>query len=214
MKLIKLSETHYIVIDDSEIKEGDFAIHIGNPYFQFNESMRQFLCKDCKKITHSTEPLSEECKRCTGACEQCIDGTKQLSLSEVEEAIYGVIKTVEVELSNDIKSLLSIGNITQYNDRIEYELPFKFIEKEEKYYMVHQELMKDKLFTIEDMEKAMRFIADFKSDFPEDFLNHYYGISNVDNLNDGEAINVFIQSLLPKTEWDVEFDEQGKIKLL
>ena len=45
---------HLYIISDDEIKEGDWVIHIGNPYFQFKESMRNLLCDDCKKIIATT----------------------------------------------------------------------------------------------------------------------------------------------------------------
>ena len=89
MKLIKLSETHYIVVDDSEIKEGDWYIDDANNIRRSITSDKDYCVsrKDYKKITRSTRPLSEECIRCNGYCEQCVDGTKPLSLSEVEEVI-------------------------------------------------------------------------------------------------------------------------------
>jgi alpha-galactosidase/6-phospho-beta-glucosidase family protein len=40
----------FVITSDEIIKEGDEVIHIGNPSFTFNESMRKFLCEDCKKI--------------------------------------------------------------------------------------------------------------------------------------------------------------------
>ena len=45
---------HLYILSDDEIKEGDWVIHIGNPYFQFKESMRNLLCDDCKKIIATT----------------------------------------------------------------------------------------------------------------------------------------------------------------
>jgi hypothetical protein len=48
-KLIKTPE-QFIIVSDEEIKEGDNAIHIGNPSFTFTESMRNLLCKDCQKV--------------------------------------------------------------------------------------------------------------------------------------------------------------------
>ena len=51
MKLQIIETPGYtLAVSDEEIKEGDLVIHEGNPHFIFNESMRNFLCKDCKKI--------------------------------------------------------------------------------------------------------------------------------------------------------------------
>ena len=60
----------------------------------------------------------------------------------------------------------------------------------------HKNLIKDKLFTIEDMKKAI----EMSRQYPKDVA----GFSN----------NEILKSLLPKTEWEVEFDEQGKLKLI
>lgn len=99
-KLIKLSETYYIAVDNSEKKEGDWVrcgVIIGTYKRDPINDTHDIICKgkcypfslesDLQKITHSTEPLSKECKYCTGYCKQCVDGTKPLSLSEIEEAI-------------------------------------------------------------------------------------------------------------------------------
>ena len=56
--LIKLSDTHYIVVDDSEIKEGDWYYD-----FIYNkiDKCNLYIGKHntCKKVTHSTQPLEE-----------------------------------------------------------------------------------------------------------------------------------------------------------
>ena len=71
MKLIKLSEQHYIVVDDSEIKEGDWYYDTNDkeslmPIYQRSQDPKFY--SGCKKITHSTNidwhevyyiPLSE-----------------------------------------------------------------------------------------------------------------------------------------------------------
>jgi hypothetical protein len=59
-----------------------------------------------------------------------------------------------------------------------------------------KELVKDKLFTVEDMRKA--YIQGKHGGITQTYLE----------------FDKFIQSLLPKTEWDVEFDEQGKMRLI
>lgn len=69
MKLIKLSDIHYVVVDDSEIKEGDWFINETNNIEQgISNYPYKSLSPECKKITHSTNidwnevyyiPLSE-----------------------------------------------------------------------------------------------------------------------------------------------------------
>ena len=59
-----------------------------------------------------------------------------------------------------------------------------------------RELVKDKLFTVEDVVLAFRTGIE-------------HGI-NPKKINTTE----YIKSILPKTEWEVEFDEQGKLKMI
>ena len=85
-KLIKLSDSHYIVVDDSEIK--------GNDYYwaPIKRSIEQcikkiLVVKDGEndivqyKITHSTQPLESKFSSIL------YKGYSHISLSEVEEAI-------------------------------------------------------------------------------------------------------------------------------
>lgn len=82
MKLIQIEKEHYIIVDDSDIKEGDFmydidgdiGIAIGKDKSQWEGNM---------KITHSTQPIDGDE---VGACFTKI---KQLSLVEVEELLFG-----------------------------------------------------------------------------------------------------------------------------
>ncbi len=174
-KLIKLSDTHYIIVDDTEIKEGDIFIH---PDKTIERASRDLDGRGLNKITHSTQPLELSTSHInTGKYH--FDKIKYLSLSEVEEVIngYSVEKMAESKYPYKLSS----------NARKK-----GFIEG----FKTHQELVKDKLFTIEDLEKALSqaFLA----------------------CQDGYDITTkeIIQSLLPKTEWDIEIDKNNKITLL
>ena len=108
MNLIKINTEHYVIVDDSEIKEGDVVAEklITGEYELFEiHNTNDIDSSSQKVITHSTQPLSEECKTCTGYCEQCVDKTKPLSLQEVKELIgeVDVEKKAEeyADFSND-----------------------------------------------------------------------------------------------------------------
>ena len=177
-KLIKLSKTHYIVVDDSEIKEGDY--HVAMRIIKTN-GIRAIAYTDkeqleaiakiggAKKITHSTEPLYKN----------DFWAIKELKLSEVEEAIHGF--SVEKMVLNDNSFYRYGGDYDTFE--VGYKAGFK----------AHQELVKDKLFTIEDMRWAFESATD---------LSPYY-----DSFDD------FYKTIAPKTEWDIEFVD-GKIKLI
>lgn len=205
-KLIKLSDAHYIVVDDSEIKE-DWVVDTNDANFIFkitSEYIKDNRHHDWRKykvkIIYSTQPLEilpcrcqygsimtslHPCKKECQNPRKDYNKIKRLSLSEVEEAINGY----------------SIHNMAvKYCDN-----HYKRQDWEENYYnyeagfKAHQELVRDKLFTIKDMENMFILGGKHKTQNPDKFL---------------EKMKEIIQSLLPKTEWEVEFDEQGKLKLL
>ena len=136
----------------------------------------------CKKITHSTEPLG---------------GVKTISLPEVEEVIngYSVEKMAE-EYAKQAKGI-----------DIPYEngLFYGYMEG----FSTHQELVKDKLFTVEDMENLVKHVTNnYKIN---SWINELY--STGEHKNYKEIVNSYLQqSLLLKTEWNVEFDKQDKLK--
>jgi hypothetical protein len=175
LKLIQLSPTHYVVVDDSEIKEGDFVYESNiKQIFQIHKHGLPNYNPDRNKITHSTQPLYDKPHYAT---------YKMLTVGHVEEAIFGY--SVEKMAENKVTDCKDLP-IGLY--RSIWKGGFK----------AHQELSKDKLFTIEDIKKAFKAGADWQEGgtilYPDE-----YG---------------YIKSLLPKTEWNVTFDEQGKLKTI
>ncbi len=183
MKLIEIKKgEHYIIVDDSEMREGDcwynkstglwFKVSQDNiRMYKQNSNMNR---DGLNKITHSTQPL---------------EGVQNILLSEIEEAIYGYsvekMALKQYPITNvGISSTLTVDSKVMYREG--YILGFK----------AHQELVKDKLFTIEDMKKAY-------------YQGHKSGLGSDNSLTFEE----FIKSLLPKTEWDIEIID-GKIKLI
>ena len=177
MRLIKINTDHYIICDDSEIKDGDWywndldkAIRVGNtinhPYH--------------KKITHSTlEGASEDYEK------YGFKGLpKAISLQEVKELI-------EV----DVEKLF----VAKYNPR-DLDLPIDgyFRKGWETGYNQAIEDNKEKKYTEAQMRECWR--ASERFDRP---------------YNEGYAPNLeeFIQSLQPKTSWEVEIVD-GKLKLI
>ena len=89
-KIIKLTEEHYIVVDNSEIKDGEWF------YNTFNDNQAKIqqrkgnwkTCFNQHKITHSTQPLEDVivANKYIGKGWVSI---KPFSLSEIEELLYG-----------------------------------------------------------------------------------------------------------------------------
>lgn len=193
-KLIKLSETHYIIVDESKIKEGDWAYDFVDKEVFYVDSINKIsgivrsnyhttVLDGCKRITHSTQRLESKFSSII------YWGYAHISLSEVKEAIngYSVEKLAESANGYSIYGMPIGEKYLAFNEG--YQLGFN----------THKELVKDKLFTEQDLREAIS-------------LAWNYGQKPENNLKD--CGNSIVQSLLPKCEWGVELDEQGKLKLL
>ena len=197
--LIKLNDQHYVVVDDSVIKEG--WVTNGVECF-LRESMPEYSDEYAnrywKNITHSTQP------------ELLGDGWMQsvtpLLLSEIEELIQGFSVEKMARERYNIKNPLDDYEERYFNSH-GIAIAKSYIEGFKK----HQELVKDKLFTLDDMK---RFLAKTIENAPsreshtEMISNKAYRHHVLDVLFDN-----LIQHFLPKTEWDITIDEQGKISL-
>ena len=170
-KLIKVSNNHYIVVDDSKLKEGDWKYHHA---LGIRKALVDGNYTNNFKITHSTQPLEEVVwwERETRKSKLGFDKIKELSLPEVEEVIYGY-------------SVEKINPCIGIDFRVEWNNGFK----------AHQELVKDKLFTLDDIRKSMNY-------------GMYYMEYHTEIAHEQ-----FIKSLLPPTEWNIEFVDD-KIKLV
>lgn len=183
MKLIQLSKYHYIIVDDSEIKEGDW---IGFPNLKKFVPVQYFggdLTGGEKKITHSTQPLDCACsnkgyKLDTNCAERnrCFDKVQYLPLQEVKELI-GV-----VDVENRANDILK-GLVITKDERKYFEFGYNQAVEDNK----------EKKYTEEDIRKA---ISETRKGML--FIDKY--------------VNEFIESLQPQTEWRVEFLD-GKLKL-
>lgn len=188
-KLIKLSELHYIIVDDSEIRFGDL-------FYSENErgivkaliSLLQGVDTGNFKITHSTQPLEPSIRSDRHDVKDFVF-IKPLSLYEIEEVINGYSVEKMAEKSVNIAMTL--------NPALSKTL-FMTIYKEG--FKAHQELVKDKLFTIESMKKAINLA--------------YVSGGSGDTYQECEKFIEEQLELQPKTEWNIEFDKQGKIKLI
>ena len=163
MKLIKINTDHYVVVDDSEIKEGDWYVHnqkgVG---LRVQKCIGTNLPMDSKKITHSTQPLG------IGWQQEVIE----LSLKEVKELIGEV--DVEKKANECIANVKHNGSyIRGYNQALEDN--------------------KEKKYTEEDLIEILKL-----------YDNHI-------QINFGPSGKIqspkeFIQSLQPKTKWEVEWE--------
>ena len=183
IKLIKINEEHYIIVDGFEVKKGDFMYDIdGDIGIAIGEDKSQW--EGNMKITHSTQLIDGDE---VGACFTKI---KQLSLSEVEELLFGY---------NAEKMAESKWNEIVVNLKLDTLHKGMWCGGFQHGFNAHKELVKDKLFTVHDMLKISQAAFVIKSNnetIIEDFENWF---------------NKRIKLLQP-TEWEVEFIN-GKLTL-
>ena len=197
MKLIKLSEEHYVVVDDSKyIVDCDWVLFnneaLQTDYFDSHFNKWEFKNKSVspveyqrydkpKKITHSTQPIERWFQNIDFSIRKGFGKIQQLSLLEVKE----LLGEVYVE-----KKMISPYPMNTQND-------VDWCNGHQRGYNLALEDNKERKYTEEDMiEWAMCMIAQY-----------VHGNTNIWNKD------LLRESLpKPKTEWDVEFVD-GKLKL-
>lgn len=187
--MIKLSEEHCIVVDNSEITTGDIVAEklLTGKYELFTIHTLNDIDKSSqKKITYSTQPES------LGV--GWMQSVQPLFLSEVKE-LLGV---VDVE-----KKALKISPVELDEDEFDVNETHRVTWIDA--YTQALEDNKEKKYTEEDLERAyFTGVADFHE---KCILKKETAI--LDILI--ELFSKYIQSLQP-TEWEVEFVD-GKLKL-
>ena len=169
MKLIKINTDHYVVVDDSEIQEGNWVLPIDNIPYQIKN--KEDVLNFDKKITHSTQPLDKSL-----FFTDRVWGCERLSLGEVKELIG------EVDVDKRIYDTDFRGDVNSYKNGYNQAL----------------EDNKEKKYTEAQMRECWRASERFDRSYNEGYAPNF---------------EEFIQSLQPKTEWEVEFRD-GKLKLI
>lgn len=184
MKLIKLKENHYIIVDDSdnvndsEIKEGDWYENNGVIFRaddKFDEGNNPNQNEKNKKITHSTQPLNTKFNDWFDA--------QIITLQEVKELLDEGMD-VEKKVKDYVQELIDCKSVG------EHERTWISAICNQMYTQALED-NKDKKYTLEDLEAAACFGM-----ILEKSKDDKYKLSN------DEEWEGFIQSLQPKTEWE------------
>ena len=190
MKLIKINTDHYVVVDDSEIKEGNWYL-IGRTIYHCLKNIPEDLRNENKifKIIHSTQPMPHGVVR-----EGQITGVTAISLQEVKE----LIGEVDVE-----KKIISPYPMATQND-------VDWCNGYQRGYNQALEDNKEKKYTEEDVINLFKEFGIENRNVPEDESSWI----ELQSEHIEEWIhNKLIQSLQPKTEWEVEIvDDKLKLK--
>ena len=175
MILKKITDDHYVMVDDSEIKEDCYALHEG-PLGEREIVTANGQCKLDKKITHSTIPKGM----------MLMEGVKRLSLQEVKE----LIGEVDVEKKAETKYPKSEFWVGSNPSRL------------------YDENAKDRRCFLEGYNQALE-------DNKEKKWTDEDVIRIVEKSREtGLTAEYLILLKQPITEWEVEFDEQGKLRLV
>lgn len=204
MKLIKLSKDHYVIVDDSEVKEGDsylvelfdvtgkstglhleYCKSINDDWVNNLNIVSTRHIKNCKKITHSTQPLQ----------------------SRPHWANYGIITVQEVkellgEVDVEKKAHSMIMNyLTDNNSSGDFNKSTIGADDNKNWFIKGYnqclEDNKEKKYTEKDIRKAIEMARERITHPDWDYIY--------------EDDNEIIQALQSKTEWDVTID--GELKL-
>lgn len=157
MKLIKINEEHYVVVDDSEIKEGDWIIDSKDPLSP-RQIKTKHLLEDLfdseKKITHSTLPLEKFTYDNLSDEVFSMDyhNIKPLSIQEVKELIG------EVDVDKRIYDTDFRGDVNSYKQGYNQAL----------------EDNKEKKYTEDDMIKCWKYASMDKHQIFGDQIGEYY----------------------------------------
>ena len=178
-KLIKHND-HFYVVDDSQIEENNFCMDIvSKNIYRAGITPKTKFPNQCK-ITHSSEKL---------------EGVTHIHKEIFEQVVYGYSKiSVTYTLTKEKAEKDSQIDLNAYANGI-----LKGFE-------AHQELVKDKLFTVEDMINAFRegTNAGALHESLVDYDSH--DSEEAEEFSETE-FKEFKHSLLPKTEWDIEIQE-------
>ena len=204
MKLIKINAEHYIICDDSEIKEGDWVLTQEKTIHQVDYVDAYTKINDWKKITHSTQPFEDAGISTSVGYIPVYDKIAPISLLEVKELIGMVdvekkkqeyLQKVKEDIKNkpqDIRIGIlggsDFGFIEGYNQAVEDNM--------------------DKVYTEVNVIVVRNKLVDM---LPTGNVTSWDMIQAVANYT--RWFDEYIQSLQPKTEWEVEF-VNNKLKLI
>lgn len=212
--LKKISEDHYVVVMDELPKQNDWYLgrtKDGFIYDQLDDVGKINDAFNSKKITASTQPLgiycsgicdkivhdySDEATSCTGVCDNLWRGVKELSLNDVKSLVGDVgIEHKADKIWKEVTGgkLLSIryedwscGFGTGYNERTE------------------------------DFTKAIHEILNHLCDKMEIITQEMIDKDpfQLGRYRTFKYVFDYIKSVTePKDSWEVEWDENGKLKL-
>jgi hypothetical protein len=202
MKLIKLSDNHYIIVNDSEINENqwyciDYVLFLSDTKFDTGNNPNQN--KRNKLVTHSTLPLE--------LIEGCNFGyklIKPLSISEVEK-LTNNDKLFTIE---DMEYCYNTASRRGQMQEVGLEPDLGFNDYMRKY---HNQPTNNNQFTIKDMIEFGNWLS--KEYNVSNGIGWWYSHKSNEDVSTEELIKMWKEQQQSKTEWNVAFNEFGELIL-
>lgn len=203
MKLIKINQDHYIGVS-TELEEGYWGYNtVSKTIFTINKQLVDMIndvnidLTTNKRITHSTEPESFG--------DGWMQSIKPLLLSEVKELLGEVdVEKKAEEFAKKHSIYESAQDDTEYGYREGYN---QCLEDN-----------KEKKYTEEDLIKFADWVETSQEASEYDKKNRMRFDLKMEGNPESkkrlpELFNIYIQTLKPKTEWEVELID-GKLRLV
>ena len=201
MKLVKLTDDHYVVVDETIQPVNGYYYDAFINKIKSTNGAEYGEASHCWQITHSTQPFEHGTEPFADGVQyvKIYNKVNPLSLQEVKELIGEVdvmtkaVRDVEgTSWDEDAKPSFLSGYLRGYRQALEDN--------------------KEKKYTEEDLRKAIQLAWEADSIDGTVDLNIvlHYGDNN--DLRTKWSEDEIIKSLQPKTEWEVEIID-GKLKL-
>ena len=193
-KLIKINTDHYVIVDNSEIKEGDWMIRNGEQPTLVTPNFWWDFGVPYKKITHSTQPLELLTLSENGLSGMGFSKVRPLNIFNVKELIGEVDVNKKAE-----QEYREYPNNPKEHPDWQYGRDTNCHRKRKAFIKGYNQALednKDKKYTEEDLRIALVYgyergrEGDFTSEQEEEFYKY----------------------LQPPTSWEVEIVD-GKLKL-
>lgn len=207
MKLIKLTDDHYVIVDNSEIKEGDWFLPISGIGWELNkprqaDSSGGYSNGHCTKITHSTQPVTNEVGNDGFEFDHNSTYPPTTILPLFLQEVKKLIGEVDVE-----KKALEISPVELDEDEFDVNETHRVTWIDG--YTQAIEDNKEKKYTNEDMLTIRNQLVTM---LPVGDVNAWDMIQAVSKYT--KWLDEYVESIHQSpTSWDVEFDSQGKLKL-
>lgn len=198
MKLIKITDDHYVVVDETIQPVNGYYYDSFINKIKSTNGAEYGEASHCWQITHSTQPVDNV----NGFPAFIVGGVQEISLQEVKELIgeVDVEKKANEEykdnLHNPFFTAAPMGYIKGYNQALEDKKEKKYTEKEVVDFLKWLKHLDNGTYHYNPHTKEKSLSIGFS---PYDcFID--------DVMPENELFDYYIQSLQPKTEWEVEWE--------